>query len=296
VAERKLYTVSELTRDWGMSREEAMQLGNHKDDYWPAITAREGVYNEASDNELGGTQDATTLKECFHCYMQLDINDNGQYERYHILVGGPDSQKLINIETVPFMCFVTGSPVPMPHRVEGQGMYSLMSEVQDSKTAVLRQYVDNLAVMNQSRVAYDEDTVNVKHLTNGRINGVVACKGPPMNSLAPLPSNDIGQTAIQGMSYLDLVRSSRGGASVDMNTAEAQVMKSSAEAAGAMKLSRETMAGWFCNNLVQSLMKGTFILVHRTLREYFNEELGAKVRGKWSKTNPSQWQERNHVV
>jgi len=296
VAERKLYTVSELIRDWGMSRDEAMELGSYRDDYWPAIVSREGQYSDSSDDAVGGTQDATQLKECYHCYMYLDRNDNGQYERYHILVGGQDGSKLIHIEPVPFICFVTGSPVPMPHRIEGQGCYELFKEIQDSKTATLRQYVDNLAVMNQSRVAYNEDTVNVEHLTNGRLNGIVACKTDPAMAITPLPSNDIGQTAIQGLAYLDTVRSSRGGASVDMNTAEMQVMKSSAEAAGGMMLNREKMAGWMCNNLVQSLMKGVFILVHKTLKTHFNEEMGAKMRGKWSKTNPRSWKDRAHVV
>ena len=119
VAERKLYTVAELG-EMGLSEDEAARIPDHKDDYWPAVLAREnvtgigsGTYHDTSDNEAGGKQQASRLKECFHCYMLVDIDDSGSYERRHILVGGNTGGPIIINEPVDYIPYTPGSALPM---------------------------------------------------------------------------------------------------------------------------------------------------------------------------------------
>jgi hypothetical protein len=261
VAERKLYTVAELV-DMGMDMERAMELPSHRDEYWPAAVAREAItgtghgnYSESSDNELGGKQDATTLKECFHCYMLLDIDESGSYERYHILIGGYGGGHIVKMEPFDHIPYVPGSPLPMPHRTEGDGLYQYMKEVQDAKTHTLRSYMDNLSVMNTSRLGIVDGQVNIDDLTNGRINGVVRMKTP--DSIRPLPASDVGAQAITGLEYLDKVRTQRGGASLDLNNSAMQVAQSSAAAAIGEYTAKEKMSTLFARNMVGSLMKGS---------------------------------------
>ena len=78
--------------------------------------------------------------------------------------------------------------------------------------------------------------MNMKDVTQGRINGVVRMKRA--DAIIPLPALDIGPQSIQGLTYLDTVRSQRGGASLDMNNADRQVMASSATAALRIQLYR----------------------------------------------------------
>jgi hypothetical protein len=290
VGERKMFTSNELKR-LGVSDDDIMSIPDYDSDYWPAVRAREGVYKDNTDER--STQESERKRECFEVYLNLDMNQDGKSERYRILFGG--NTMIEGPEPVKCIPYATGSAVPLPHRVQGDGMYQLMHQVQDAKTGTMRQYLDNLAVMNGSRTAVDEAATNIEDLTNGRINGIVRTKGPPSNSIMPLPATDIGGQAITGLNYLDTVRSQRGGASVDQNDADRQLMQSSATAAAGMMESSERMAGWYCSNLVNTLLTDTYKLIHKKLRYDMPGQMQAKLRGKWVQTDPSQWLERNHI-
>lgn len=289
VAERRVYTVSELM-ELGMTEAETAEIPTHTDDYWPAIRAREGGresnYND-NENEQGGHQEAQQYKETFICYFMLDRDESGIAERHRIHFGG---STMISIEPAYCVPYVTGSPLPVTHRIPGQGMYEVMSQIQDAKTGVLRAYMDNLSVMNQSRVGYLKGFVDVDDLTDSRINGAVGCERP--DAIWPLPSNDIGMQAITGLNYLDQVRTARGGAALDMQRGEMQIAETSALAAGLEYSNKEKMAGLYCKNLAQTILKGTFLLVHKIMRVDMQGPLDAKVNGKWVQADPAQWPER----
>jgi Tfp pilus assembly protein PilV len=289
VAERKLMTTADLM-EAGLTKQQAMEVPDISDDYWEAIQAREGEYSETTDDEDGGNQEASKLKETFECYFLIDLNGSGKLERRKLHKAG--SHLIIN-ESATHVPYVTGSPLPMPHRIQGQGMYDIMKQIQDSKTFILRSYMDNLTVMNASRVGYIKGEVNMDELLNGRINGAVGMDRE--NSLFPIPSNDIGMSAIQGLTYLDQVRTARGGASVELNKAEMQIAKSSAAAATGQEENKEKMAGYYCKNLANTLLKNSYLLIHKILREQYKQPIDAKVSGKWIETNPSDWQARSHA-
>ena len=288
VGERKLFTKSDLL-DIGVKQEDVDSIPDSEHDYWPGQRARDGIYMDEASDEMAA-QDAERLKECFDIQLRVDMEGNGTSELWNIVFGG---SVLISKEPSKCIPYATGSPVPMPHRVQGQGMYELMHQVQDAKTQVLRNYIDNLELMNSTRVGALEGKVNMGDLTNGRLNGVVRIKSA--DALVPFPVTDAGQQAITGLTYLDTVRSQRGGASVDQNDADRQLMMSSATAAAGAMENAERMAGFYARNLVNTLLKNTYILIHKKLRYEYTGTIGAKLRGKWQQVKPSEWQERKHM-
>jgi hypothetical protein len=288
VGERKLYSGNDL-KAMGLTEQEIKSIPEHQDDDWPAVRAREGIYQDETDNEPT-YQDAETLRQCYDVYYRVDLNNNGSSELRHIMIGG---SVLILNEPADCIPYATGSPVPMPHRIQGTGMFELMKQVQDSKTHILRQYMDNLAVMNASRLGVVEGQANMDDLTNGRINGIIRMRSP--DAIVPMPSADIGQQAVNGLNYQDTIRSNRGGAAVELGEADRQLMQSSATAAGAAVESSEKMAGWYCHNMVNTLLKNTYLLIHRKLRLEMDRQMSAKIGGKWATTNPSEWQERKSM-
>lgn len=289
VGQRKLYTDSQLA-DMGISQETIDQIPKAMNSSWPAVRARAGIYaNNTDDNPA---QESQQLREVFCCYQMISSNDSNKSERRYVWLGGGKILKNEPAEDVPF---VTGSAVPMPHRVQGKGLYELIGAIQSGKTHVLRNYMDNLSVMNGSRTAAMEGRVNMNDLTNGRINGVVRTKGAPAECLMPLPATDIGPQAMAGLGYLDHVRVARVGSSVDINELQAQVMKSSATAAAGQLAQVEQMAGWFASNLVETLLKPAFMRVHKLLRTDLAGRTSAKVRGKWQQTDTGQWPERENL-
>jgi hypothetical protein len=82
---------------------------------------------------------------------------------------------------------------------------------------------------------------------------------------------------------------------VDINEVQAQVMKSSATAAAGQLAMVEQMAGWFAENLVETLLKPAFMRVHKLLRTDLAGPTSAKIRGKWQQTDTGQWQPREEL-
>jgi hypothetical protein len=287
VGQRKLYTDAQLDAA-GVSKEVIGSIPEASNSSWPGARAREGAFQNDMDNQAA--QESQRLREVYCCYLLLSANDSNKTERRYIWIGGSNILKNEPAEDVPY---VTGSPVPMPHRVQGQGLYEILQSIQAGKTHVLRNYLDNLDVLNGSRVQAVENRVNMGDLTNGRLNGVVRVKD--INSLAPIPASDIGQQAMAGLEYLDHVRTQRVGSSVDINEVQAQVMKSSATAAAGQLAMVEQMAGWFAENLVETLLKPAFMRVHKLLRTDLAGPTSAKIRGKWQQTDTGQWQPREEL-
>jgi len=288
VGQRKLYSDSQLF-ELGISKETIEQIPLATSSMWPAALAREGIYSDSTD--VQPAQTSQQLREVYCCYQMISSRDGLKSERRYIWLGG---RKILKNEPADSVPYVTGSPIPMPHRIQGMGLYELLQSIQSGKTHILRNFMDNLAAANSSRIGAVEGRVNMDDLTNGRINGVVRMSDP--NALVPLPAADIGPQAMAGLSYLDHVRVARVGSSVDVNELQAQIMKSSATAAAGQLAQVEQMAGWFAGNLVETLLKPAFARVHKLLREELAGPVEAKIRGKWQQTDTGQWPARENLT
>lgn len=288
LAEKRLYTASQL-RKLGISQKVIDGLPDAPAPDSAGDEARQGDMAYSGSNSQAA-QDAERLKIVYICYAQLDLKENGKSELYCIWYSGSE---VIYQDTEAYIPYITGSAIPVPHRLEGLSLYDLLKAIQDGKSHVLRNYMDNLAAMNQSRIGAVEGQVNMGDLTNGRINGIVRMKRP--DAIVPLPSADIGAQAMNGLNYLDQVRTQRVGSALDFNEAQAQLMGSSATAAAGQLAKVEQMAGWFADNLVNTILKAAFSMVHRILREETKQPISAKLRGQWIQMDPRQWKSRKNV-
>lgn len=285
VARERLYTAAQL-RSKGISNDkiDALQDANNDE---TGQRAREGAL--ANDGEYDAEQDANRLKRVYCCYIRIQTGAN-RVELRHVWIGQNVGDGLLLNEPADHIPFICGSAIPMPHRITGTGFGQLLKQIQESKTHALRQYLDNLTVMNGSRVAAVEGQVNMSDLTNGRINGVVRVRSP--DSIVPLPATDIGPQAIAALGYLDSVRAQRVGSSLDFSQVQAQLMSSSATAAAGQLAKVELMGGWFAGNIVRTLLLPLFMMVHRIMRTDMAGPQMARIAGKWAQTDTSQWQER----
>lgn len=287
--ERLVYSQSEL-RKLGVPDEVIERLPDAKSDWWPAVMSREGTLSEHIHGVEVHGQEAERLVECYDCHLRVDIEENGRSELRRVLISGRD---MLLEQPAPFIPYVTGSPIPLPGRVVGQGMYHLMKEVQDSKTAIKRKFQDSLEVNIAGLYEAVEGKVNLDDISSARTTGIIRTRAP--GSLTPLHSSQSPADAIMGLNYWDTVREQRGGAAVDLNDADRQLMQSSATAAAGAMANHEKMAGWYAQNLVNSLLKGLFRVVHETMRIGMPEPQAAKLRGKWVEQVPADWPPRDHL-
>ena len=289
IAQRKLLTSAEL-KEYGLTDDEISSITDAGNDNWTPLRAREGIYQDASNSDSMAIQDSERLRECYDCWLRLDMHQDGSSQLMHILFGGGI---IIVKEEADYIPFATGSPVPLPHRIQGTGLYELVYQIQDAKTDLMRKFIDGIEAAILNRVTAVEGQTNLNDLTDGRINGVVRVRSP--DAVTPLITNPNSQEARGALAYLDTVREQRSGASVELNESDRQLMGSSAMAAAGGMEQKEKMSAWYCRNLVNSLLKSTYLLVHRTLRTQWNAPLSVNIRGKWQQVNPQEWAERSCV-
>ena len=288
VAEKRMHTRSELI-DMGVSKAKVDQL--NAVNYETYYTNQERQFS--ADDNRGGFEESTEAIDCYYCYAWIDCDGDGEAELWHFLVGNYEANEMLLKQRAKFVPYATGSALPVPNRVIGLSMYDKMIQVEDAKTHVLRQWLDNQNVANNSRFGAVEGEVNMQDILSSRPGGIVRLRSP--EGLIPIPFFDVGTSCLTALQYLDEVRTERGGGAVDMQSGEMQIAGTSATAAANEYGHRERMTTYYCRNLVEGLFRRTFLLVHEALRCYYDGEMSAKLRGKWASTNPMRWVPRETV-
>jgi hypothetical protein len=289
VAEKRLHTRSELV-DMGCSQSQVDSLTALNYETYFTNQERQHGY----DDHRGGFEKSTEVVDVYYCYSWVDVDGDGEAELWHFLVGNYSADVMLKKERAKFVPYATGSALVVPNRVIGLSMYDKMVQVENSKTQVMRQWLDNQNAANNSRFGYIEGEVNLEQALASRPGGGVGMHTP--ESYWPLPFNDAGPSCLSALQYLDQVRTERGGAAVDMQTGIMQASANAgADASGREWTHKERMTTYYCRNLVEGLFRRTFLLIHEALRCYYDGEMSAKLRGKWTSTNPMRWVPRETV-
>lgn len=275
------------------TRSELVEMGHPKELVWELRAQRD---MEVDDGAPPQTEPAEAAQEgaqtirCNHCYLQLATEQGGTTRLYY---GFMADETLLSYEPVEIRPYVTGSAIPMPHRVSGQSMFDLLREVQDSKTFTLRQWMDNLNIANNTKLVCVKGEVDMQSALNSRPGGVIMVESP--QAVTPILSPDVGPSCQAALDYQDNIRTERGGAALDLMRGEMQVAQSSALAAAQEYSAKEQMALFYTANIVHSLVRGAFLLTHETMRLYMPGTIRIKRRGEWAETDPSQWPARRTV-
>jgi hypothetical protein len=228
--------------------------------------------------------------EFYECYMRVDRDGDGIAELLKICIG---DRTVLEVEPAEFIPYASGTPFIQPHRFNGLGLFDKLRNIQDSKTHVLRQMLDNQNHANNARVIVQTGQVDMDDVTNSRPGGVIRVRGP--GAVEPFPFTDIGGSCQATLDYLDKVRSERGGASLDLQSAELQLAGETAHGVERQMSSKEQLAGMMTRTLAETLVRSTFLLVHKAMRLYFPDVINIRARGQFAEVDPAQWPERDRV-
>ena len=233
-------------------------------------------------------QEVVTMYEC---YILVDYDGDGVSERRRVKI--VDTTILEN-EVVDFIPYATGTPFLQPHRINGLSLFDKLKQVQDVKTATLRNYLDNMAANNNARMAFRKGSVNLNHLTNSRPGGAIECMDP-QSDLVPIPVIDTGASNIQLLEYQDKMRSERGGASLDLQNAEMQIAGDTAHGVERQYSSREQLAALMCRTLAETLVRSVYMKTHTAMRLLMPGDMQFQQNGEFVSTDPNQWPERDRL-
>jgi len=232
----------------------------------------------------------------YECYVKLDVNEDGKAELLKITTAGSGTGKMIDMEEVDSIPFISLTPVIMPHRFHGRSVSELVEDIQLIKSTVMRQMLDNMYLTNNNRVAVQDGQVAMDDLLTNRPGGIVRTKQPPSNVMMPLPAQPITEQASGMLSYLDSVKETRTGITRQSQGLDSNTLNKTATGQNQIltqsQMRMELIARIFAETGVKDLALKIFELVCK----YQQKEKIVRIRGKYIPMRPYEWKDRVNVT
>lgn len=222
-------------------------------------------------------------------YIRVDYDGDGVAEYRRIVKAGT---VVFENEITDDHEFALCCPNLMPYKLIGLSMWDLTEDIQRIKTAVTRQYLDNMYLANAPQRVVNAGEVNLDDLLNPRPGGIIRTKGDPQLGVRELTTTDIGPTAQAGINYFDTVRDNRTGIKqFSQGLVGEELSKSQIGSEGVAMLTDQADQRL---ELIARVIAETFIsriyrLLLKNATQYQDREAQIKVNGNWMAVDPRAW-------
>jgi len=262
-----------------------------------AVTRR-SYYDETMPQDYQNIDPLLTRVSIVDCYMRCDYDNDGIAELRHIVVGGsgPNTYHILENEPIEQIPFASVTAIPMPHKFYGLSMYDLVGDVQEIKTALLRQTLNNAYLQNNARTIVVDGQANIDDLLTSRAGGIVRVKSP--NAVTPLQSPNFMQEGLAMIEKVDQIREGRSGVSKVQMGLDSDVINKShttATSANVMMNASTQRIELYARNFsegIKRMFQGILTLVCK----YQDKERIIKLRNKFVPMNPREWVDRYNAT
>ena len=293
-------TRSELI-EMGMDREFVDQLPAYSTSrYGTQSLSRDSVSDES--NFVGGAStNDRSMDEIEYCeaYVRVDWDGDGIAElRKVVSVGNkiPDGDEWN--EAVPAVAMTGFVAKRVPHRHVGESLYDELGDLQEIKTTLQRQLLDNIYLVNNSEVAVNELCNLADFMTRQpggikRISGMDPVGGSFQQFVTPNISGDI----LPVIGYIDSVKESRTGISKASAGLDPDTLSNVTKGAYMENMNRASQKVEMITRLLaETGVKELVLQVHSILRRYQDKQRIVRMKGKYIPVDPQQWRERTDLT
>ncbi len=170
---------------------------------------RDERFREEDSEELEWkSDDLARLVWVDECYILCDYDGNGLLGWRKVLLGGSTSTELSN-EPVDDHPYSAWTPIPVPHKLTGMSIADLTRDIQMQKTALQREMLNNLYLVNRPQREVLDGQVNIDDLLSPAVNGIVRVK--QLNAIRQLNTPFVAGESFPMIEYQDGVREQRTG-------------------------------------------------------------------------------------
>src|SRR5580765_5342590 len=293
LAHRRRWTYSDLIQQ-GFD-EECLELVP-MDDSMEYNSERFERYREDDAFPPYGRKDAGRELWVEESYIRLS-KDGKTTELYKVTTAGHGLVILTkggepDIECVECVPFVSICPIPASHKLVGLSLADLTADLQDIKSSIMRQMVDNAYLSNWPRVEVADDSINENtydDLLTLRPGGVVRSRR--LGGIAPMSIPYTADKSFPLIQYIDQTQEVRTGVARNNQMIGADQLANTtasgiAMVQGAQAQRVELFARIFAYG-VEQLLRG----IMRLVRQNQQQERIIRVTGDWLRIDPRQWRE-----
>ena len=284
-------TISDLIKE-GYPKDKIKMLPGY-DDYLNYFRFKDQDSTNHTDNSGNESEKELSIAEC---YIWLDLDGDGVSEYVKVTIGGiSGSYTLLNVEEISYNPWIATTPIIMAHNFTGMSIYDRLKEIQDQKTAILRNVFDNFYIQNNKRYKVIEGRANIDDLTTSRAGGVVRVKS--MDAIEAIETLPIGGDAFSLMEYLDGIRAGRTGVSSDGSAAPQNIGdRIGSQGVNQLMTAKEELVGLIVRVIAETGIKPLCTKIQSLARMHIDVARNFKFRDQWTQINPSTWDDRSYCT
>lgn len=263
------------------------------------VTARDSVSDES--DWLGSTIIDRSMDEIEYCEAVLKVDWDGD--------GIAELRKVVTVadrlppgeewnEVLDAVTMTAFTAKRMPHRHVGESLDDELADLQEIKTVLLRQLLDNIYLTNNNQWLVNE-RVNLADFMQSLPGGVKRVEGvlPVSDAAAPIMSTPIVQQILPVVDYFDGVKEGRTGISRASTGLDPDILKQTTKGAFMENLNRASQKiEMITRMLAETGIKELVTQVHALLLKHQDKPRVVQMRGKWVTVNPREWQERTDLT
>lgn len=277
------------------TRSDLVELGFDKDlvDQIPEDNASAMRVEKTARTEDADLPDQTSDKsmqqvEVYECYLKTDIDGDGIAERIRAYVsGGVLLDWELWDDDLPFTDFVVAR---VPHRFEGRSVADETLDIQQIKTVLIRQAIDNTYGHNNPQKEVEKGSVlNPEQLTNPKFGGIIHKKP----GTAPIIPHTLAYTAdksFMALEYFDQMIEKRTGVSRATMALDPDALQN--QTATAVEASRESSYSkieLMARNLSEMGFKRLFKMLLRLVVKHQDRQDIIRLRDEFIEMDPRHW-------
>jgi hypothetical protein len=294
-------TRSELI-EMGMDRDFVALLPAYETDhkYGSQSLSRDSVSDE-SNYQGGSSVNDRSMDEIEYCeaYVRVDWDGDGIAElRKVVSVGNqiPDGDEWN--EAVPAVAMTGFVAKRVPHRHVGESLYDELADLQQIKTTLTRQMLDNIYLVNNSEKAVNE-RVNLADFMTSLPGGIKRIEGvePVAGAFMPIVTPSIVGDILPVIGYIDSIKESRTGITKASAGLDPDTLSNVTKGAYMENMSRASQKVEMITRLIaETGVKELVLQVHSILRRYQDKQRIVRMKGKYIPVDPQQWRERTDLT
>lgn len=249
-------------------RSDLVAMGYDKDTVYEVPEAgRNETPEESARREAVAPTDAadmsTQLVDYYECFIRIDVDDDGEAELVRVCFAGNENGKMLHWEVWEDENPFDDIPCePIPHRWMARSISDETMDVQDVKTVLIRQALNNIYATNNPQRHAKGKIENMDELINPTFGGVVI--GDANSEVKDLTIQFVANHAFEAMAQQDEVIQrrtgvSRQGMALDPETLQNQTATASQQQHDASYSQVEqiarNMAEWGWSKVFRKLLK-----------------------------------------
>lgn len=295
VAHRPKVTKSQLV-EMGMSEKELEMVQWETYDLTdtsPELLVRDNIDGTGDIGYNSYNRDATQKTRLTECYMKLDVDGDGIAELRRIVLVGADY--LLSNDETPCIPFANLCANRIAHRFFGLSVYDKIKDIQEVRSTLTRNILDNIYNLNNGRYSVVEGQVNLDDLLTNQSGGVVRTKNNA--AINPLPVPPLSNDVYNMLDRMERDRGKRTGVSDTTKGLEEGVLHSNQAASSVNQVmtASEQQIELIARMFAETGVKDLFQLLHDFAIRYQDQIEVFQLRGQFISVNPANWRDRTEL-